>query len=339
MKQQAILAALVASVMDAAAEMGLGAAALAAEAGLDAAALDDPDGLVPLPLYLNLWERLAHRADGLALGRHIGLRGVGGVGLSMRHGATVGEAIGWLQRYGAVVHPDVVPRIEREGVGAGARFVFVHAVPLPFLRLREPVYAYASGLVATLSSLSGRPVRPVSVVFPLTRPADPERFSRFFDCPVAWGGEVVAVAFDAALLALPVPGADPRLFRYLSQRAEKLMARPLAEESYAAQVRQAVEEALARGEPRLAPVARRLAVSERTLHRRLAAEGAGFAALVDDVRRERALALLEGGKVSGSEIAFMLGYGEAAAFFRAFKRWTGTTPQQHRRRAAAGSAG
>jgi AraC-like DNA-binding protein len=77
-------------------------------------------------------------------------------------------------------------------------------------------------------------------------------------------------------------------------------------------------------------VARRLALSARTLHRRLAEEGTGFSALVDEVRRTRALALLEDGKLAASQAAFLLGFQDPAAFFRAFRRWTGTTPRAWR---------
>ncbi|MCA9673459.1 MAG: helix-turn-helix transcriptional regulator, partial [Myxococcales bacterium] len=89
---------------------------------------------------------------------------------------------------------------------------------------------------------------------------------------------------------------------------------------------------------RLGDVARRLAVSERTLHRRLAAEATTFAALVDDARRERALLLVDDASLTSGELAFLLGYSEPSALIRAFKRWTGDTPCGYRaRRAAAGA--
>ena len=91
---------------------------------------------------------------------------------------------------------------------------------------------------------------------------------------------------------------------------------------------------LAQGEARLITVAKQLAVSERTLHRRLAEEGTGFAELVEEARRERASILLEDRSLSASEVGFLLGYGEPAAFFRAFKRWTGQTPESWRKRPA-----
>jgi AraC-like DNA-binding protein len=208
--------------------------------------------------------------------------------------------------------------------------VFVKEVPAPFARLREPVYAQAAATVTAMRGLSGRDVRARFVAYPLPRPRDPERHERWFGCPVSWGGPTFEVAFDAAMLSLPLPRAEPHLFGYLARRVEALQAALPVAERWAERARREIGALLAHGEPRLADVARRLAVSERTLHRRLADDDTRFAALVDEARRERATFLLEDPRLSSSEIAFLLGYAEPAAFFRAFRRWTGTTPQTWR---------
>ena len=72
-----------------------------------------------------------------------------------------------------------------------------------------------------------------------------------------------------------------------------------------------------------------LAVSRRTLTRRLAEEGASFRQILDDVRRDFARALLRSTQSIG-DIAFFLQYSEPAAFHRSFRRWTGLTPQAFR---------
>jgi AraC-like DNA-binding protein len=77
-------------------------------------------------------------------------------------------------------------------------------------------------------------------------------------------------------------------------------------------------------------VTRWLAVSRRTLSRRLAAEGASFSRILDDVRREFACALLQDRSFSVADLAFFLDYSEPAAFNRSFRRWTGRTPREFR---------
>ncbi len=325
-----VLAALVIGVIDAARAIGLDSDAILEEAGIDPVLLSDPDARVPLELDIRLWQILSRRPIGLQLGERLGLSGMGVVGYAMSHGRTVGEALDWLQRYRAVVHPDVVPRHERRREPAGERVVFSRPAHPAFARLREPVEAQAAALVSVMRALSGRDVRARHVTFPLPRPPDPERHERFFACPVAWAGPLFEVAFDASLLDLQVPRSDPHLFSYLARRADQLEAQLPSAASHADHARREVGELLASGDARLPIVAQRLGTSERTLHRRLADEGTSFAALVDEARRERATLLLEDRHLSCSEIAFLLGYAETAPFFRAFKRWTGMTPQAWR---------
>ena len=73
-------------------------------------------------------------------------------------------------------------------------------------------------------------------------------------------------------------------------------------------------------------VAERFALHRRTLSRHLQAEGAGFQSLVDETRFEIARQLLSQTRIPLSEVAVALGYSEASAFTRAFRRWSGQSP-------------
>lgn len=243
-------------------------------------------------------------------------------------------ALEWQQKYRALIHPEVVPRLERRADREGDRVVFARPISPPFAKLQEPVYAQASATVAMMQALCGERIRPVWVSYPLPRPAEPSRHEAYFECPVAWGTPELEIAFDATLLDRQLPRSDAQLAGYLCRRVDELVARLPAEKSFADRARRTIGELLARGEARLGAVASRLAVSERTLHRHLADEGTGFSELVEQARRERAQLLLEDRALSASEVAFLLGYAEPAAFFRAFKRWTGQTPEGWRKRTA-----
>ncbi|MFO0629672.1 MAG: AraC family transcriptional regulator ligand-binding domain-containing protein [Polyangiales bacterium] len=330
MGSSTVLAALTRSVIDAAAALGLDRVALLRAGGLDEAALADPDARVPIEQHLAVWTAVAERPVGLALGARLGLDGLGVLGYAMRHGATVGEALACLARCRAVVHEGAVPAVALREVEGAQHLVLTQIVPPPFARLREPVDAQAAGAVAALRWITGRAVDPLAVALSRPRPVDTRRHEAYFRCPVAWAAPAIEVTFDAAVLAWPLPRSDEALFGYLARRVDALLTELPAARSFAERTRHAVVESLRDGEPRLDDVARRLAVSGRTLHRRLGEEGTGFARLVDDVRRARAHALLEDARLSAAEVAFVLGYAEAGAFFRAFRRWTGTTPQAWR---------
>jgi AraC-like DNA-binding protein len=81
-------------------------------------------------------------------------------------------------------------------------------------------------------------------------------------------------------------------------------------------------------------VARALATSERTLRRRLSDEGLTFDRLREAELERLARELLRSRASTIEEIAYLLGFSEARAFQRAFKRWTGTTPGAFRTRGA-----
>lgn len=90
---------------------------------------------------------------------------------------------------------------------------------------------------------------------------------------------------------------------------------------------------------RIAVVARRLAMTPRTLQRRLARAGTSFESLCDHARKQAARTYLADTTLSIAEVTYLLGYSEPTAFHRAFRRWHGTTPQAFRTRTAKASRG
>ncbi len=120
---------------------------------------------------------------------------------------------------------------------------------------------------------------------------------------------------------------DDRLHDFFVRECEALVARRPAASDWLAQTTEALARAHAGAIPTAALVARQLAVSPRTLRRRLADNGTTFAQLRSSVALELTQACLARG-LSTAETAFALGYAEPSAFFRAFKGWTGLTPRQ-----------
>jgi len=78
--------------------------------------------------------------------------------------------------------------------------------------------------------------------------------------------------------------------------------------------------------PDIETVAAQMAISSRTLRRRLLAEGSSFQQLLDEVRHQLALDYLRRTRMSTEDIAAALGFSDAANFRHAFKRWSGLSP-------------
>jgi len=155
------------------------------------------------------------------------------------------------------------------------------------------------------------------------RPAAPwvDAYEAAFDCPIRFGAEDNALVFDDALLDERSGLADAEVAKLLEARAERTVA-SLAVQPWSSRVcRQLSEKRTSL--PSLEEVASSLAVSPRTLQRRLAEENTSFQALFRRVGLE--LAEQQAGLQPAERVAERLGYSDARAFERAFQRWTGVT--------------
>ena len=135
--------------------------------------------------------------------------------------------------------------------------------------------------------------------------------------------------FEASVLDAPYKMADPVLLQLACDQCERILASRGPDAPMSARVRTLAMHG--KGRPfSLEHIARVMRTSPRTLKRLLAAEGTSFSALVDEERRERALFLLRSPGASVKDVANRLGYANIANFTRAFHRWTGHSPSEHR---------
>jgi AraC-like DNA-binding protein len=158
-----------------------------------------------------------------------------------------------------------------------------------------------------------------------------EEYQQILGCPVLFERDRIALRFDDDALAAPARRHDPQLFRLLESHAERVLAETPTTASFRERVRHAVVRRLRDGEPGISGVAEALATSERSLQRKLQAEGVSFRDVVDEARHKLAVVYLGDQSLSMTDIACLLGYSEGAAFTRAFKRWTGQAPSHARR--------
>lgn len=131
---------------------------------------------------------------------------------------------------------------------------------------------------------------------------------------------------------LPLRRRDPALRHVLEDHANAILARLPAHAGVAFEVQRALSGRVAGGDTRIGAVADRLAMSSRTLQRRLAAEGVSFQELLEGARREAAGRYIGESTLAIGEVAYLVGYSEPAAFHRAFRRWYGMTPAAFRQK-------
>lgn len=333
--QPQVLARIVGLLVQAAQARGIDAPVLLQGSGVDPACLADPDARIPLATETLLWERAAELSGDPCFGLHAAALIRPGafdvLDFAVRTAPTLLEALQRLARYNRLAHDAASFRIVDEGDCIRVEHAFARGGPQPGRQASE--FTLASLPVVAAQMNGGAPVGVLGVAFTHAAPADLAPYRTVFGVVPQFGAEVAALRWDAAQLRRPLPDADPGLSRIVTAHAEQLLA-TLAppEPGLSAQVRHLVAQGLAEGPPPLRQVAQRLHLSERSLQRRLEAEGHRFADLVDEVRRELAQRYVADPRLALGEVAYLLGFAEPSPFHRAFKRWTGQTPAAVRRR-------
>lgn len=251
---------------------------------------------------------------------------LGALGLALKTAPTAGDALRRLVRYILVLSDT----LEYELVDHpwGRAFTLLGRPPL-----RRGVALANECALASVTSLVrqivGDAVAPREVTFRHDRPATDEAHRAFFGCPVTFSAPDDALHLGRDLVERPTLLGDEGLSAFFLARLDDLRSRT-AERSLLVDVRDAVADSLPDGQPSKSQVARRLGMSERTLHRRLAEEGESFQSLATQARRDAAESLLRAGTHNLAEVAFLTGFSDQTAFTRAFKRWTGQTPAAFR---------
>jgi AraC-like DNA-binding protein/lambda repressor-like predicted transcriptional regulator len=307
---------------------GVDAARLARGAGIDPDALG-PDARVPRAALNRLWdlavEATGDPAFGLEASRFIAQTTFHALGYAVLASATLKEAFERMIRYRRLIG-DV---LELRLIDAGDRYRFVIDVSsdpgVPF----QAVDAVAATSARQARLLHGaRPCTPLAVTFARPAPADSTPYRRTFRAPIHFGATENAIEFARADIEDALPAGNPELARGNDEVLVRYLAR-LESSRVSARVQQALLAALPDGPPSKPAIARKLGMSARNLQRHLADEGTSFKNLLNESRVTLARNYVEEGRLSVTEIAFVLGFADTSTFSRAFKRWTGASPREY----------
>jgi AraC-like DNA-binding protein len=155
-------------------------------------------------------------------------------------------------------------------------------------------------------------------------------YDRIFGAPVVFGSDRDALLLDERFVLLKQPPTNRYVFGVLSERADALLKELEASKSVRSRVESLLMPILHTGDANMDKIADKMGLSRRTLLRKLSAEGTTFEKVLDELRHKLAVHFLAGTKVSVNEVAYLVGFSDPAAFSRAFKRWTGSSPRGRR---------
>jgi AraC-like DNA-binding protein len=315
---------------------GIDRAALLRGIGLDAELLRDSDARLPLHTIAALVRAVVANAPGTNFGLRAGAartaRDGGLIGYAMLHSATLRDALNRLARYGRIMGDH--NRIEVDEAGSTATITFQgHPVLEAIHEFTELAVAW---IVSGIREITARDLAPREVRFPYREPPHAAELRAHLRCSLQFESPHVEIVLNRADLDLPVVGSDPTLAGYLDQLAADAVKSLGGDASTTGRLRQVLWSRLSDGAPTLAAAATAMAVSPRTLQRRLREEGETFASALSKLRHDLAVRLLEDRTLAMYEVGFLLGYAEPTAFHRAFRRWRGMSPRRFRETAGKG---
>lgn len=310
---------------------------LSAEAVLEGRRLDldDREARIPESEAAALFNRAAQLLGDADLGLHVGEQirpgHYGVLGYVAMACDTLGEALACQQRYQALVLslPPMQLRPQQDGV-------LLCWQSAPEASYRQLAEFNLSALLSFVRWITGQPLQPLRLDLIYPEPADTREQRRLFGCPLRYGQSEYRLLIPADWASLPLIQPDPAMRALMDRLAERQLQQLAQADDPVARARALIARQLSEGVPELGQVAAQLQLSPRSLQRLLQEQGLSYSQLVEAVRRELAERYLAEPALDLTDLAFLLGYSEQSAFQRAYKRWTGQTPGEYRRRLAAG---
>lgn len=311
-------------------------------AGLDPAILHRPDDRIPGSRMAALWDVAVARTGDPLVAVHMAeefhpaaLDILGYVVLTCR---TVGDVLTCLTRFAGLLNDGLRVTVVHDGPRVIVQLEIVDSHRTNQLQVdsRYVVDSMWIGLACQLRRLTTEPIIPLEVAF-RHRVRDEREYRRLLGPSVQFGAKEDRFVLQHADLARTLPSANPALFTVFEQHAISVLDSLGSRDTIVGRVSEVIATRLKGRVPPIGEVASALAMSARHLQRALQAEGVTYQRVLDDIRAELARRYLANEANSVSQVAFLLGFSEPAAFHRAFKKWTGTTPALARRAGASAS--
>lgn len=288
-----------------------------------------PDERVPVTeAHAKLQRAIALTGDidlGLKAGAEFRRHEAGAFDCAVRSAATIRESLRVAVRYFRLLSDAVEVRIDGRGDRVTVRFE--GSVELPRAISDFQVAAFYRGHPQCWVSDV-----PVEVFFKHRAPENTLEYERTFrNAIVHFDAPFEGFTFGRDCLRERMVTADREVHEIVTAHLEAVLSALPNPRRLEQDVVAVVARELATGSPSIERVARALHVSARTLERKLRREGTTFTALLDNFRRNLALDFVSAPTFDARHVARSLGFTQRGAFSRAFKRWTGRTPERYRR--------
>jgi len=321
-------------IVDALEHTGISRSQFLRAAQLDPSVLESTEGLVPRAQIYALCELAldlsGDPALGLRWGERVSSSSFNLLSYIVTHAATLRQGLESLQEFHRlfsdqstfrIVESDDTVTVYCQSFGETPRVTrfIAEVVMLGFFRLLRSFGAH---------------VRPEYVSFAFSAPAYRDEYARVFEHLARFEQPFTGLTFERKLLDAPSPRKDDDMYSALSTLAARRIQGMTQRTPYTLRVRELLVKQGTSQRADMKSVARALGLSVRSLRRRLAEEGKMYNAVAHDALATVAEQLLRDKQQTIQETAYAMGFADTSSFYRAFKRWTGTTPNSFRHQAA-----
>ncbi len=324
-----VSAGLASGLLRLAVSKGADRAELLARAGIAPGDLEDFDNRIAFPKYVALMRAGKTLANDPALALHYGetndLADISVVGLIAYSCETMAHVMAQLNRYGRLV-VEIGGQRERWSMqrnDKGLWMVDGRPDPNAFHEMTESTMA--RGVCGPRRFGVTQVAKAIHVTH--KAPAYRAEYERVLGCPVTFEAQWNAILVEEKWLTHKIALQPRYAFGIFAEHADALLARLETSKTARGRVESLLIPILHTGDVGIDTIADKLGVHRATLFKQLKEEGTTFKNVLDELRHRFALDYLKTKKVSVNETAYLVGFSEPAAFSRAFKRWTGSSPR------------
>jgi AraC-like DNA-binding protein len=296
----------------------------------------DADNRIPLPSYLALLTvgiEVCHEpALALLFGEAVKMQDISIVGLLGELAESCESGPQLLNRYAPLLIDDghqTADFIELVPDNGGIWMKFTSSVYVDHPVLTESGFARCVCTARSIFQSNGIQMEtpfPEAIHFAHSQPEYRAEYDRIFGVPLFFDSYMNAMLVNEKYLSITT-ATNAYLSQLVTRHADEMLKRLTHSKSIRGHVENVLIPILHTGAATIGQVAKELRVSRQTLFRKLKAEGVTFQQVLDELRHKLALEYLRNQKTS-TEVAYLLGFSDQAAFSRAFKRWTGLRPSK-----------
>lgn len=302
------------------------------QAGVDAAMLENPNLRIELPEYDRIQRLAVEFTEDPAFGLHMAeiispsaLNVVGHLFMSC-HSAR--EALDSFFKY----HRIISDCDDSELIEAGDRATVIYRYPRsPDPMLNRVRAEFGACQFVRLNHLLNGNLEKVGIIeFDHSKPAYFDEYLRIFGDNCIFDQPETKICFPRSFLDRRQSHSNPPLYELLQEQADRLLQKISSKDSLAQKIKDLVINEYQGAKPDMDTVAKHFNISARSLRRHLKENGYTYGKIIDDAQCEMAKQIFRQENVTIQEAGYRLGFSDVSSFHRAFKRWTGLTPQQYK---------